>query len=50
MKEYKKRHTKANKLKYQLQRETKNLNYQIGHNLSQIFWVILSMSSKSIKQ
>ena len=37
-------------LKYQLQHETKNLNYLTDQILYQIFQIILSISSKNIKQ
>ena len=39
-----KSHRKTINLKYQLHRVKKNLNYQIDHNLSQIFKIILSIS------
>ena len=45
-----KSHTKIINLKYQLQREMKNLNYLMDHVLYQIFKIILSISSKNMKQ
>ena len=37
-------------LKYQLQREMKNLNYLMDGILCQMFKIILEISSKNIKQ
>ena len=50
MEKYKKSHTKTKHLKCQLQHETRNLNYEMGYILYQIFRVILSISSKNMKQ
>ena len=41
---------KNNKLKYLLQREMKSLNYLVDYFLYQIFKIILSTSSKNMKQ
>ena len=45
-----KSHTKIINLEYQLQRGMKNLNYLMDHILYQIFKIILSISSKNMKQ
>ena len=45
-----KSHTKIIILKCQLQHEAKNLNYLMDHILYQIFKIILSISSKSLRQ
>ena len=42
-------HTKTIILKYHLWRGMKRLNYLMDHNMHQIFKIILSISSKSVK-
>ena len=50
MEKYKKVVQKQKKLEYLLQRGTKNLNYLMDHILYKIFKIILSISSKIMKQ
>ena len=45
-----KSHTETINLKYQFQNGTKNLKYLMDHILYQIFKIILSISSKNMKQ
>ena len=45
-----KSHPKTINLKYQIQHRMINLNYLMDHLLYQVFKIILSMSSKTMKQ